>query len=269
MDFGLAKIHSPGGSSRLTKVGATIGTLDYMSPEQVKGVDVDFRTDIFSTGVVLYELLTGESPFKGVHDAAIIYKIVNVEVLPVSEFRKDIEPLLDLLILKCLEKEKENRYQSSKELAEDLKKIKRIHNGEEINHIYKLKRKLFTKGKSRKQKEVSQSIKPKRKPKVYIWISILFIFGIVFSFYNFLFNSKTLNLNPNMKIQEIVTPFTDISFPSISADGNWIALLRRSNYKWDIYLMHSRLRERRRTTNDSAGIHGLCQYFTRWKPDNI
>ena len=77
MDFGLAKLYSSGNVSRLTKAGTTMGTIGYMSPEQVEGVDVDHRTDIFSLGVVLYELLAGEAPFKGMHETAVMYEIVN------------------------------------------------------------------------------------------------------------------------------------------------------------------------------------------------
>jgi len=72
MDFGLAKLYTSGNVSRLTKAGTTMGTMGYMSPEQVQGLDVDHRTDIFSLGVVLYEMLTGESPFKGIHETAIM-----------------------------------------------------------------------------------------------------------------------------------------------------------------------------------------------------
>ncbi len=81
MDFGLAKLV---GVSRLTKQGATVGTLGYMSPEQVQGQETDHRSDIFSFGVVLYEMLTERSPFSGAHESAILYKIVNVDVPPMS-----------------------------------------------------------------------------------------------------------------------------------------------------------------------------------------
>jgi len=125
MDFGLAKLYSDKNASRLTKVGTTMGTLGYMSPEQIQGLDVDHRTDIFSLGVVLYELFAGESPFKGMHETAIMYEIVNVEAPPLSTVKEGIDIELDEIILECLEKDKDERYQSAKELAKDLKKIKK------------------------------------------------------------------------------------------------------------------------------------------------
>ena len=125
MDFGLAKLYSGSEVSRLTKAGTTMGTMGYMSPEQVQGLDVDHRTDIFSLGVVLYELLAGESPFKGMHETAIMYEIVNIDAPPLSTIKKDIDPQLDDIILECLEKDKDERCQSAKELAKDLRKVKR------------------------------------------------------------------------------------------------------------------------------------------------
>jgi eukaryotic-like serine/threonine-protein kinase len=75
MDFGLAKLR---GVSRLTKAGSTVGTMGYMAPEQVQGLDVDHRADIFSLGVILYEMFAGEAPFKGAHETAMAYEIVNM-----------------------------------------------------------------------------------------------------------------------------------------------------------------------------------------------
>ena len=125
MDFGLAKLYEKGGVSRLTKAGTTIGTLGYMSPEQVQGMDVDHRTDIFSLGVVLYELLASESPFKGVHETSIIYEIVNVDPPPPSAIEPEIHPELDAIVLECLEKDPHERTQSAGQVAVDLKRYRR------------------------------------------------------------------------------------------------------------------------------------------------
>ena len=135
MDFGLAKLRETSGVSRLTKAGTTMGTIGYMSPEQVQGLDVDHRTDIFSLGVVLYELLAGESPFKGMHETAIMYEIVNVDPPPLSTVKEGIDPELDTIILECLEKDKDERCQSAKELAKDLRKVKKS-SGHKKTRVY-------------------------------------------------------------------------------------------------------------------------------------
>ncbi len=129
MDFGLAKLR---GVSRLTRAGSTVGTMAYMSPEQVQGMETDHRTDIFSLGVVLYEILTGQLPFKGEHDAALMYEVLNVDPTPPSTLRREIEPELDRIVMRCLEKEREERYQSVKDVAVDLKRFKRDSEGRRI-----------------------------------------------------------------------------------------------------------------------------------------
>ncbi len=132
MDFGLAKLK---GVSRLTKEGSTVGTAGYMSPEQVQGQNTDHRTDIFSLGVVLYELFTGESPFKGVHETAITYEIVNVDPVPLSAAKPDIDPQLDAIVLECLEKEPAERYQSIAEVGKDLRRFKRESSRTRVSRV--------------------------------------------------------------------------------------------------------------------------------------
>ncbi|MEX2117158.1 MAG: protein kinase, partial [Bacteroidota bacterium] len=122
MDFGLAKLR---GASRLTKEGSTVGTAGYMSPEQVQGLETDHRSDIFSLGVLLYEMLSGQPPFKGVHETAIAYEVVNVDSPPMSSLRPDISPELDAIVLECLEKDPNERAQSAKQIAIDLNRFKR------------------------------------------------------------------------------------------------------------------------------------------------
>lgn len=123
MDFGLAKLR--GAVSRLTKQGSTVGTAGYMSPEQVQGQDADHRSDIFSLGVLLYEMFTGQLPFKGVHETALMYEIVNVEATPMSVAKPELDPELDRIVLECLEKEPSERFQSAAEIAKELKRYKR------------------------------------------------------------------------------------------------------------------------------------------------
>jgi Tol biopolymer transport system component/predicted Ser/Thr protein kinase len=122
MDFGLARLR---GVTRLTREPGTAGTAGYMSPEQAQGFEVDHRTDIFSLGVVLYELFTGQAPFTGVHDAALAYQIVNVDPAPMSALRPDIDPGIERIVFECLQKDPDERYHSAREVSRELKRIQR------------------------------------------------------------------------------------------------------------------------------------------------
>jgi len=129
MDFGLAKIR---GGIQLTKEQSTLGTAAYMSPEQARGEDVDQRTDIWSFGVVLYEMLTGKLPFKGDYEQAVTYAIVNENPDPISEIRQDLPDELNTIVNKCLEKGSENRYQHTDDILVDLRKIVKESETKEI-----------------------------------------------------------------------------------------------------------------------------------------
>ncbi len=133
MDFGLAKL---AGVSRLTKAGSTVGTLGYMSPEQVQGQETDHRSDIFSFGVLLYELLTGRSPFTGAHESAILYEIVNVDIPPPSTVKPELDPELDRIVLECMEKDPNERMQSIKQAAIDLNRFKRTSSRTRMSKSY-------------------------------------------------------------------------------------------------------------------------------------
>ena len=122
MDFGLAKLK---GSLKLTKTSSTVGTLAYMAPEQIQGGETDARSDIFSFGVVLFEMLTGRTPFRGEHEAAIMYSIVNEEPDSVLKFKPDLSPELDRIIRRSLEKDPEDRYQHIDDMVSELRRLQK------------------------------------------------------------------------------------------------------------------------------------------------
>jgi len=120
MDFGLAKVR---GGAKLTLEQSTLGTAPYMSPEQARGEEVDNRTDIFSLGVLLYEMLTSQLPFKGDYHEAIIYSILNEEHEPVTGLRSGVPMELERIVNKCLQKVPSDRYQGANDLIVDLRQI--------------------------------------------------------------------------------------------------------------------------------------------------
>lgn len=123
VDFGLAKL---AGQARLTRTGTTMGTVAYMSPEQTRGDEVDQHTDIWSLGVLLYEMLTGQLPFQGEHEQALIYSILNKEPEPVTALRTQLPAGLEQIISKVLSKDPQSRYSDISEFLEDLQRVQKI-----------------------------------------------------------------------------------------------------------------------------------------------
>ncbi|UCC39786.1 MAG: protein kinase [Candidatus Aminicenantes bacterium] len=119
-DFGLAKLTW---GVDLTKTATIMGTASYMSPEQAKGEKVDHRTDIWSLGAMLYEILTGKLPFKSRRDQAVIYSIINEDPEPITNIRKDIPKKLERIVQRSLEKDQQNRYRDMGALLAELKSI--------------------------------------------------------------------------------------------------------------------------------------------------
>ncbi|MFC1629597.1 serine/threonine protein kinase, partial [Gemmatimonadota bacterium] len=122
MDFGLAQLV---GKSQLTRTGTTMGTLSYSSPEQISGRTVDQRSEIFSLGIVFYELLTGKLPFAATNEAEILFAIINNEPPKPSTIRDDVPELVEAVLTRMLEKEPDKRYQNCGEVISDLTDIRK------------------------------------------------------------------------------------------------------------------------------------------------
>jgi len=122
MDFGLARLK---GALKLTRTSSTVGTIGYMAPEQIQGGEVDPRSDVFSFGVLLFEMLTGKLPFRGEHEAAMMYSILNEEPDQIRKHLPNISTACERILEKALEKNPEERYQSAADVVADLRRWKR------------------------------------------------------------------------------------------------------------------------------------------------
>ncbi|MFC1530324.1 protein kinase [Gemmatimonadota bacterium] len=122
MDFGLAQL---AGSSQLTRTGTTMGTLSYSSPEQISGRTVDRRSELFSLGVVFYELLTGQLPFKATNEAEVLFSIINNEPPRLTSLREDIPGEVEAVVSKMLEKDTALRYQTCGDFIDELKGLRK------------------------------------------------------------------------------------------------------------------------------------------------
>ncbi len=131
LDFGLAKLLHPQGAGAvtqtdsLTALGSTVGTPAYLSPEQARGEAVDARSDIFSLGVVLYEMVTGRLPFEGATPAAVINAILHLTYLPIPRFNKEVPGELERMVEKMLRKNADERYQGIRDLLVDLRSLRK------------------------------------------------------------------------------------------------------------------------------------------------
>jgi len=139
LDFGLAKVSSQKGQTRsvetlatreidsaqLTSPGSTLGTVAYMSPEQVRAKELDSRTDLFSFGVILYEMATGQLPFRGESTGVIYTSILERAPVPAARLNPDLPAKMDEIIGKALEKDRNLRYQHASDICLDLRRLKR------------------------------------------------------------------------------------------------------------------------------------------------
>ncbi|MBN1895838.1 serine/threonine protein kinase [bacterium] len=179
LDFGLAKLQ---GQTQYTREGTTPGTIAYMSPEQLRGEKVDRRTDIWSLGVVLYEMTTGRRPFKGEYDQAVSYSILNDEPEPITALRSQMPVQLDQIVGKALAKDRKDRYQHVDEIPVDLKGIR----------FDRTASRMLTNSNSRTNERETGRLKPSRfKSRIrspFAWLPLL-LFGsaAVFAFWRMMF----------------------------------------------------------------------------------
>ena len=233
LDFGLAKV-TPAGrrvaeaagttvqetavtEAHLTSPGATLGTVAYMSPEQVRAKELDARTDLFSFGVVLYEMATGALPFRGESSAVIFDSIMNRAPLSPLRLNPDVPPRLEEIISKALEKDRDVRYQSAAELRADLKRLKRDSESGTI-------------------KPPTPTRRSSLRLSMVAGLVVVLLGAAAIGIYRYLGHSAPAAL-PSW---EQLTFFTDSAvYPALSPDGRMLAFIRGNNSffgKGEIYV---------------------------------
>jgi serine/threonine protein kinase len=244
LDFGLAKLMEEDASSNesgnitkkdLTATGAVMGTASYMSPEQALGLAVDHRSDIFSFGAVLYEMLTGKQPFKGATAAATFDAVLNRAPQPMAEIDEDAPVEFESIIEKALEKKVESRYQEASEMRADLKRLMRwFDSGTEFH---------ATSAPHRSAK--SKRFRSRRTRRQYLLIGLLGVAVIVFiAFVALRFNRQSETPKREGARNSLGKPsFTKLTsqsgeeiHPSLSPDGKTFLYASRESGNMDIYL---------------------------------
>jgi Tol biopolymer transport system component len=262
------------GSLKLTKTSSTVGTLAYMAPEQIQGEQVDARSDIFSFGIVLYEMLTGHLPFRGEHDAAMMYSIVNEEPEPLQHYVPDAPSELLHILDRALEKDREDRYQAVHEMLIDLRRLKK-----DSMRVSMLRPLVGAPIQS------DPGVAPVRGP---LWqkrwllsgLAAVVVVGIGATLLLVL-PAGRVKLKPERSISMLAIPTTKVHYPAISRDGNWVVFpAGDENGRWDVYWMNSSGGEPSRITHElwffvhyvdvspDAG-HVVYQCFREGEPSEI
>jgi serine/threonine protein kinase len=256
MDFGLAKLK---GSLKLTKTSSTVGTLAYMGPEQIEGKVTDARSDIFSFGVVLYEMLTGKLPFDGEYESALMYNILNEDPEPLENIRSDISSELDHIVNRSLEKDPDDRYQNMNDVLIELKRVKR--DSSKVSRKSSKEMPVVEERGERREEGVGK--KSVKKP---VWVvPAIGVFVIVVLLIVFMI-TRQIDDEPNQQFKSV--PFTSLPgeerWPTFSPDGSQIAYSWSGENvdNWDIYVELIGAGTRQAMVSDAAD--DICP---AWSPD--
>jgi Tol biopolymer transport system component len=244
VDFGLAKA---AGQTRLTKTSTTLGTVAYMSPEQGRGEPADNRTDIWSSGVVLYEMLTGKLPFKGDYEQSIMYSIMNEEPEPITGLRTGVPMEVERIVNKCLEKSRDERYQSATDLLVDLKKLRKGLEKSETGPV------AVASGELASQQRKGVSVTRIAVPGLVLILALAAYF---------VFRPKD-SLPRFSNPRQVTSAIGVEAFPTWSPAGDQLAFHSRESGNWDIWVVQPGKSQPVNRTENNSG----ADRWPSWSPD--
>jgi eukaryotic-like serine/threonine-protein kinase len=229
LDFGLAKVvptlgDRPGAAAastvtleeHLTSPGQAVGTIAYMSPEQVRAKELDARTDLFSFGAVLYEMATGALPFHGESSGVIFKAILDSDPPPAMRFNRDIPGELERIISKALEKDRNLRYQHASEIRTDLQRLKRD---------------------TESGTKPTATVAPQRRSRLAIWAGVSLLMAVLVASTIVIWRRAASVAPPDSSQWVQLTNFTDESYdPALSPDGRMLAFLRTAGGSPQLYV---------------------------------
>ena len=261
MDFGLAKLR---GALKLTRTSSTIGTLAYMAPEQIRGEEIDARSDIFSFGVVLYEMLTGTAPFRGEHDAAIMYSILNEEPARLESHRQDLPVELQHIVDNALEKDPEDRFQTVAEMVRELRRLKKHSSRVSRSHLSGMRAPAEAHPQATpiaataSVATIATAAEPageSSKERFPSWGKLLAGAVVIAAAATALWQllMPSVRLSEAMVFRPLTIPFNTIWYPALSPDGNWIAFAATDDKSvTEIYYMNAASGDVKQLTRDSV-----------------
>jgi serine/threonine protein kinase/Tol biopolymer transport system component len=250
LDFGLAKLDAPSPEvsagptrtveARLTSPGVPLGTVDYMSPEQARGEELDLRTDLFSFGVVLYEMATGVRPFIGATSALIFHEILGKPTPRPSHENAEVPADLDHLIMRALEKDRSLRSQSAAEMLSELKRVRRDRDTSRAHGLHRAEP-LSSSAKSQQKFPVAQSIAADsdarviaglvKRHRIAVILGVVALVAAVAGGYLAIRGGSLMRPPASLSLQDAevvqLTTTGNAALPSISPDGRYVAYVQR------------------------------------------